>query len=454
MNNTEITAHFTLQLCIILASCMFMARLVKRIGQPPVIGEMIAGVLLGPSLFGILAPDLQARVFPQDGPTMSILYTLSQIGLVLYMFIIGLEFDLDMVKRHAKAAATVAGAGLIAPLTLGIILTPILLADTGTFFAASVSTPQAALFLGAAIATTAFPMLARILSERGISGSSLGTLALTAGATTDAVSWILLATVVAVFHDDPRVAVVALTGGALYAVVLLTGGRRVLGRLIRVTRDHTGRAALSPSTLIVVLILILSASWYTNAVGIHSIFGGFILGVAMPRGVVVEQLTSWMEPLVKNLLLPLFFVYSGLNTQLGLLDSPTLWLITLGIITFSVLAKGGACGVAAWRFGLPKYEAVALGSLMNARGLIELILLNIGLQAGLITPTLFAVLVLMAVVTTLMASPIFDIAARRGNIRTTTTGPPTGTADPPALTPPDLVPVPALAGAASMQEKP
>jgi Kef-type K+ transport system membrane component KefB len=421
MSNADAAAQFTTQLCIILVACFAAGQLGKRIGQPPVVGEMVAGVCLGPSLLGLVAPGLQADLFPRDSPSMTILYTLSQLGLVLYMFVIGLEFDVDMLRKDAKAAATVSLAGLFAPLALGVGLAFVLMADTGRYFTAGVSTPQAALFLGAAIATTAFPMLARIISERGIAGTRSGTLALAAGASTDAVSWCLLAIVVAVFHDDPKVALLAIGGGAFYAVLLLAGGRRVLARLLPVRASASdGSAAISSSALLITMVLVLSAGWYTNAVGIHAIFGGFLLGVVMPRGPVVRQLINWIEPLVKNLLLPLFFVYSGLNTELGLLSSPTLWLVTLGVLAASVLGKGVACYLAARGNGMPKYEAMAVGSLMNARGLIELILLNIGLQAGLITPTLFAVLVLMAVVTTLVATPAFNFAARRGALEGST----------------------------------
>lgn len=415
MNNPEIAAQFMVQLCVILLACLAMGRLARLIGQPPVVGEMIAGVMLGPSLLGALLPDIQDALFPKDGPTMSIIYTISQIGLVLYMFVIGLEFDTGLVAKHAKTAMSVSAAGLLVPLALGAVVAFALLADEGHFFSTGVSPFLAALFTGAAIATTAFPMLARIISEKGIAGTRVGTIALASGASTDAVSWVLLALVVAVFHSDPRVALLAVIGGAVYAVFLLTGGRRLLARALG---DRAGQTrAIGSSTLITVLGLVLLAGAYTNSVGIHSIFGGFLLGVAMPRGSVTDYVRSHLEPVVKSLLLPLFFVFSGLNTQLGLLDSPVLWLVTLGVLAASVLGKGVACHVAARRSGLPKYESMAIGSLMNARGLIELILLNIGLQAGLITPTLFAVFVLMAVVTTLMAAPGYEWAARRGGIR-------------------------------------
>lgn len=398
------------QLAVILAVCWGAGRLVRWIGQPPVVGEMIAGVALGPSLLGQLSPALQGHLFP-PGTSMTMLYALSQLGLVLYMFLIGLEFDVGQVVHQRRAAAIVSAAGFLVPMALGALLAVWMLRDQGTFFASRASLWQAALLLGAAIATTAFPMLARIISERGAADSRVGTLALAAGAGTDAVSWILLAAVVAAFHRRPSVVLLAAGGGAVFAVFMLTAGRRALARLLRPRSD----GHVPAETLIVVaLILVMATAWYTSFVGIHSIFGGFLLGVTMPRGRVSDDLRQLLEPLVKALLLPLFFIYSGLNTQLGLINSAHLWIVALLVMACAFLGKGVACYVASRLAGMAPQQALAVGSLMNSRGLIELILLNIGLDAGVITPTLFTVMVLMAVVTTLTATPIFDLAVRRG----------------------------------------
>ncbi len=260
------------------------------------------------------------------------------------------------------------------------------------------------------MATTAFPMLARIIKERGIARTTLGTLSLSAGAFGDAVSWCILAVVLAVFKSDPTLAVVAVGGGGLYAVGVLTIGRRFLKPL---ARGADGGAGITPSVLVMVLVLVLGASWYTNTVGIHAIFGAFLLGAAMPRGAFSTQLEQVLEPMVRGLLLPMFFVYSGLNTQLGLVNSVALWGVVGLVMAVSVLGKGVACWGAARIEGIPQREALAIGSLMNARGLIELILLNIGLAAGFITPTLFTIMVLMAVLTTLMSSPLFELVYGR-----------------------------------------
>jgi Kef-type K+ transport system membrane component KefB len=395
--------HFFLELAVILATCRVVGLIAQRLGQPQVVGEMIAGVILGPSLLGEIAPGVQQALFP-PGPGNVVLYTVAQIGLVLYMFLIGLNFDVDLIKHRAGTAVAVSTAGIITPLVLGALAAIPLLAG-GIYFEEGVTPVLAVLFLGAAIAITAFPMLARIIFEKGLSGTSLGTLALACGATDDAISWCILAVVLAMHQGNPVMAVVAIGGGVLYTLVLLTIGRRALGVLGPMAER---RNAITPPMLSVVLILLMTCAWVTDVIGIYAIFGAFILGVAMPSGFFAQRLTANLEPLVTTFLLPLFFVYSGLNTQISLVNTPTLWAVTLGLIAVAIAGKGIACTVAARLRKVPLREAVALGSLMNARGLIGLILLNIGLQAGIITPTLFTILVLVAIVTTLMASPIFE----------------------------------------------
>ena len=395
--------HFFLELAVILGTCRFVGWVSERIGQSQVVGEMVAGVLLGPSLLGRVAPDVQHHLFP-PGPGNVVLYTTAQIGLVLYMFVVGLNFDVDLIKHRAGTAAAVSAAGILAPLGLGAAVAVPLLA-TGRYFDKSVTLVMAMMFLGASIATTAFPMLARIIYERQLAGTPLGALALACGATDDALSWCILATVLAIHRGSAVVAATAIGGGILYAMLLLTVGRkafRVLGKAAE------RRNAINAPMLSTVLILLTICAWVTDTVGIYAIFGAFLLGVAMPSGFFAQKLTAILEPLVTTFLLPLFFVYSGLNTQIGLLNRPALWAVTLGILVVSIAGKGIACAVAARLRKVPLRESIALGSLMNARGLIELILLNIGLEAGIITPTLFSILVLIAIVTTLMATPVFE----------------------------------------------
>ncbi|OBK59300.1 potassium transporter [Mycobacterium gordonae] len=395
--------HFFLELAVILGACRLVGFLAKRIGQPQVVGEMIAGVLLGPSLLGRLAPEIQHHLFP-SGQANTVLYTMAQIGLVLYMFLIGLNFDVNLIKHRAGTAVAVSAAGIFTPLALGALLAMPLL-SAGVFFDKSVTLAMAMMFLGASIATTAFPMLARIIFEQRLSGTPLGTLALACGAADDALSWCLLAIVLAIHRGNPVLAAVAIIGGIVYTVVLLTFGRRMFSVLGGMSERQN---AITPPVLTTVLILLMACAWFTDTIGIYAIFGAFILGVAMPSGFFADRLTAVLEPLVTTFLLPLFFVYSGLNTQVGLLNSASLWAVTLGILLVSILGKGVACTLAARLKKVPWRESVALGSLMNARGLIELILLNIGLQAGIITPALFTILVLVAIFTTLMATPVFE----------------------------------------------
>lgn len=395
--------HFFLELAVILATCRLVGLLAQRLGQPQVVGEMVAGVLLGPSLLGRVAPALQHQLFP-PGQANTVLYTAAQIGLVLYMFLIGLNFDVNLIKHRAGTAVAVSVAGIVTPLALGALIAAPLMAQ-GIFFEKNVSLVLAMMFLGASIATTAFPMLARIIFEQRLSGTPLGTLALICGATDDALSWCILAVVLAVHRGNAFTAATAIVGGILYTAVFLTIGRKALAGLgARSERDQS----ITPSVLSVVLILLMACAWFTDTIGIYAIFGAFLLGVAMPSGFFAQRLTASLEPLVTTFLLPLFFVYSGLNTQIGLVNSPALWAVAIGILVVSIAGKGIACTLAARLRKVPLRESIALGSLMNARGLIELILLNIGLQAGIITPTLFTILVLVAIVTTLMATPVFE----------------------------------------------
>ncbi|WP_375481265.1 cation:proton antiporter [uncultured Mycobacterium sp.] len=400
--------HFFLGLAVILGTCRFVGLVSQRLGQPQVVGEMVAGVLLGPSLLGRIAPAVQHHLFPA-GPASIVLYTTAQIGLVLYMFLVGLNFDVNLIKHRVGTTAAVSAAGILTPLGLGALVAVPLLSG-GIYFGKNVTLVMAMMFLGASIATTAFPMLARIIYERQLSGTPLGTLALACGATDDALSWCILAIVLAIHRANVALAATAIVGGILYTLVLLTIGRKAMRALGRLSER---RNTITAPVLSIVLMLVMTCAWFTDSIGIYAIFGAFILGVAMPSGFFALHLTARLEPLVTTFLLPLFFVYSGLNTQIALMNSPKLWVVTLGILIVSIAGKGIACTLAARLTKVTLRESVALGSLMNARGLIELILLNIGLEAGIITPTLFSILVLVAIATTLMATPVFEFVYGR-----------------------------------------
>jgi Kef-type K+ transport system membrane component KefB len=364
---------------------------------------MVAGVLLGPSLLGLVAPDVQAWIFPKA--SMPILYAIAQVGLVLYMFIVGLEFDVGVMLTRVRGAIVVSWAGVAVPVVLGG-LAAVTLRDHAPLFAATVSEGSGALYLAAAMSITAFPVLARIIHEKGIARTRLGTLTLAAGASDDALAWCLLAVVLSQLEGNLATAAATIGGAAAFAVAMLTIGRRVFAPLgVRV--DNGGR--LTPPLMVTVLSILMLCAWVTDAIGIHAVFGAFLTGVAMPRGRLVEQLTGQASLLTTTFFVPVFFVYSGLNTRIGLLSSPALWGLALLILIIAIAGKGLACAAAARATGEPWRDALAIGVLMNARGLMELIILNIGLERGVITPTLFTIMAMMALVTTLMASPLFEL---------------------------------------------
>lgn len=418
MNNVHLAVHFFLQIAVILLFCRLVGSIAAKFGQPQVVAEMIAGVLLGPSLFGLFWPEIQQAIFPWDATqttrdTQSYLFPASQLGLALYMFIVGMEFRVDIVQKNLKSSIAVSLAGMIAPFALGAGLAWVFYHHT-QLFPEKTSLVEAALFLGASMCITAFPMLARIIHFKKLSGTTMGTVALDAGAIDDATAWCLLAFVLASFDNDWSHALVNIAGGAGYVIVTLLLIKPLLNKLQKwLVKD----ASLTDAGLVVGLALMSLGAWFTDLVGLHAVFGAFVMGSAMPRGAMVEGLISRIQPLTVALLLPLFFTFSGLNTKIGLLNSWYLWGMCLAVLIAAVLGKGVACWLAARATGLPNKEALGIGTLMNARGLMELIIINIGLQRGVITPELFATLVIMAVVTTLMASPIFDRLVGSGELK-------------------------------------
>lgn len=402
MSTFDLSVRFFLQLAAVLFACRLVSRAAQFLGQPPVVGEMIAGVLLGPSLFGWLWPDGQAYLFPPQ--SRAILFSGAQVGLALYMFTVGLDFRIDLMQSRLGSALAVSVSGILAPFALGCGLAWFLW-QRGGFFVAGVEPSQAVPFLGAAMAITAFPMLARIIFERGLTGTSVGALSLAAGAIDDAAAWGVLALVLASLGHDSGIAIRALGGGAAFVVLLFTLGRPLLRGLISMAQRSVGgeRSALGW-----VMMLLMVAAWFTDYIRLYAVFGAFFLGIAVPRGAFANRLQKLIEPLTTTLFLPLFFIYSGLNTRFDLVNEPSLWLISLGVLAAAVLGKAGACYLAARACRENHKDAMGIGALMNARGLMELIILNIGLERGIITPTLFSILVFMAMATTLMATPMFN----------------------------------------------
>ncbi|RZA06912.1 MAG: cation:proton antiporter [Moraxellaceae bacterium] len=403
MSNAQLSVHFFIQMLVILATCRGVGWLGKKyFQQPQVVGEMIAGVLLGPTLFGLLAPEWQKALFPKE--SISVLYVCAQVGVGLYMFIVGLGFRKDHFKANAGAAAAVSISGMAAPFVVAVMITPWLMTIPG-LFSEKATQFNATLFMGAAIAITAFPMLARIIHERGLSNSKLGTLSLSAGAIDDAGAWCVLAIVLASFGAGASLALTTIVGGIIFASVVLLLGPRLLAPLGRIV-EREGR--ITPNVLGITMMAFMLSAFIADGIGLHAVFGGFLLGTVMPRGKFVEELRKQIEPFAVVILLPTFFTFSGLNTSLTMINNTELVLIALAVLAGSIIAKGGACYVAARLCGQDNRTALGIGALMNSRGLMELIIINIGLQKGVIGTGLFSMLVLMAIVTTLMASPLFE----------------------------------------------
>jgi Kef-type K+ transport system membrane component KefB len=406
MPNADLALHLFLLLAVVIAACKAVGVVARAMGQAQVIAEMVTGFLLGPSLLGWLAPDVSGYLFRPE--VMPIVYGLAQVALALYMFTVGLEFEGALLRRSLKQAAAVSLTGILAPFALGIGAA-ILLHRAGGFFGDAMSVSQAALFMGAALSITAFPVMARILHERGLTGTTIGTMALAAGAMGDVAAWLVFATVVAGFKGDASIAVIAFVGALVYVAAVYGPVRPYLRRQ---ARDTEARGELSQAAVGTMLMLLMVGAWFTDRIGVHAVFGAFILGTAVPRGVLTDGLRRLIGPVTVGLFLPLYFVYSGLHTELALVATPSLWAVTGAIFLIACLGKGAACWLAARLNGATHAEALGIGTLMNARGMMELILLNIGRERGLITPTLFTMLVLMTLGTTLMATPLFGLVYR------------------------------------------
>jgi Kef-type K+ transport system membrane component KefB/nucleotide-binding universal stress UspA family protein len=375
----------------------------RSIKQPLVIGEIIAGIMLGPSLFGLIAPHTAVTLFPSE--TLPFLNVLSQVGLIFFMFLIGLELNPKYLSGQLEVAILTSHVSILVPFSLGTLLALLLypLVSSG-----SVSFTAFALFLGSAMSITAFPVLARIITENNLQGTRLGTLALTCAAVDDVTAWCLLAVAIAVARNGSidKHAILTIIASLLYIGFMFTVGRWFLKRLATYYR-RTGR--LSQLLLALIYMAVVASALITELIGIHLIFGAFLLGAAMPKNAdLVRELAVKTEDFVLIFLLPIFFAFSGLRTQIGLLNRPELWLLCLAILVVAIAGKYVGTYVAARVSGINKREASALGWLMNTRGLTELIVLNIGLDLGVITPLLFTMLVIMALVTTFMTSPLLE----------------------------------------------
>jgi Kef-type K+ transport system membrane component KefB len=401
--------HVLLALAAVIVTARLVGLVFAQLKQPAVIGEVLAGILLGPSLLGRVAPGVASYLLPPSiAPFLAIL---SQVGVILYMFLVGLELDLNLIRRRTHATVAVSHASIVVPFLLGSALA---LALYPRVSSRDVPFTYFALFCGVAMSVTAFPVLARILTDRKVQNTRLGVIALTCAAVDDVTAWCLLAFVVSVVNA--RTAGGLLTAGLTvgYIAFLALVARPLLARLIRV---HERTGDVNKTVMTIVFVALLLSALVTEAIGIHAIFGAFALGALIPaNSKLARELIRRLEDFVVVVFLPAFFAYTGMRTHMDLVSGMTQWLLCGAIILIACLGKFGGSFVAARVTGLGWRDSAALGVLMNTRGLMELIVLNIGLDMRIISPTLFAMLVIMALVTTFATTPLLDLlqpAARK-----------------------------------------
>jgi Kef-type K+ transport system membrane component KefB len=393
-----------LQVATVLALARVARWAVRPLGQPAVVGEMIAGLLLGPSCFGWVMPQTAAALF--DTSTLPALNALSQIGLVLFMFLVGLRIQPQHMGARRRAAMVTSGISIIVPFAMGVVLASVLhdrLAPAG------VGALPFGLFVGAAMSITAFPVLARILLDRQLLSTNIGVLAITCAAFDDVTGWLILGGVMALVRAGDAGTFVA-TRTLLflgYLAIMIMAVRPGLRAYARRRGRQAGSFGSSMEDLATILLVMLLSAVATESLGVHALFGAFFAGLMMPREAEIERVfVERVEPLTMTLLLPLFFAFTGLRTNVQLLANAALWRDAALILAVAVAGKGGASTLAARAMGLGWREAVSLGTLLNTRGLIELVVLNIGLDLGILSPVVFTMLVLMALLTTFMTSPL------------------------------------------------
>ncbi len=388
-----------IQIVVIVSLSRLLASLVRRIGQPMVVGEVIAGILLGPSVLGLFLPAVSQFIFqPASLPNLNFL---SQLGLILFMFIIGLELDLHLLKNKADTAVVVSHASIIIPFALGVSLAYFLYE---TYAPPHIPFLAFGLFMGIAMSITAFPVLARILHERGLTKTALGSLAITCAAADDVTAWCILAAVVAVVQAGSAIS--ALFTVFLSLVYVIAMFKLVRPWLQRLETKYPSNEHLNRTFAVVAFVVLFLSALTTEVIGVHALFGAFLSGAIMPVHAHFRKLlASRIEDVSLVILLPLFFAFTGLKTQIGLLNDGTTWLVCGLIIFVAVSGKFGGSAMAAKFTGQSWSDSFAIGALMNTRGLMELIVLNLGYDLGVLSPTVFTMMVLMALITTFMTSP-------------------------------------------------
>jgi Kef-type K+ transport system membrane component KefB len=388
-----------LQMAVIISAARLMAVVFRSVGQPPVIGEMAAGILLGPSFLGRISPVMMNSLFPSDG--LQALYALSQVGLVLFMFLVGLEIQPGALRNSAKSVAVASLASIVAPFVLGGVLA------WGLYPRMGDGAPRLpfVLFLGAAMGVTAFPVLARILADRKLMQTRVGMVAMSCAAFDDVAAWCLLAVITVIARPEATGNPLTFRFAALIAYVL--GMVFLVRPTLRRLLPAGGELGLGQFG--VVMILLLLSVWATETLAVHALFGAFLAGLVMPRGRKLElNLRGRLESVTLVVLLPLFFAFTGLRTSIRLLSSVELWLLCGLIVTVAVGSKLLVSALFVRASGMPWRESLAVGVLVNTKGLVELVILNVGLELRILSPTLFSIMVIMALATTLMTTPLMD----------------------------------------------
>jgi Kef-type K+ transport system membrane component KefB len=399
-----------LQVIVILIVSRLISTIFHKIGQPSVIGEMVAGILLGPSLLGILFPDAMSFLFPAS--SMGTLRSLSQIGVILFMFIVGTEINARPLKEKARAAVIISHTSIVVPFIMGVTVSLLIYR---TFAPSGISFTSFALFIGVAMSITAFPVLARIIEERGMSNSYLGSTAIACAAVDDVTAWCILATVIALakmngIGPSALTMFLALAFTAFMLFVLKPRLNRMIGEGVEIGKNGN-------TILICALVLAFISAYFTQVIGIHALFGAFLAGAVMPSTSTVRSfLRDKLAAFSSAALLPLFFAFTGLRTQISLLNDWQSWLVCAGIIAVAIAGKLGGGMLAARWAGMNWSDSISIGVLMNTRGLVELVVLNIGYDLGILSGRIFAIMVLMALVTTCMTGPLLsliELAARK-----------------------------------------
>ena len=395
-----------IQIIAVLLMVRLFGFLFKHIGQPGVIGEIVAGIVLGPSVLGYFFPDVFQALFPPESLTN--LELLSQVGLVLFMFVIGMELDFSVLKNKINETLVISHAGILVPFFLGIVASYWIYEE---YAAAQTAFLPFALFIGISMSITAFPVLARIIQERNMTKTSLGTLSIASAANDDVTAWCLLAVVIAIAKAGTFASALYAIGlTALYIIIMFMVVRPFLKKVGEV---YANQEVINKTFVALILLILIISSTLTEIIGIHALFGAFMAGVVMPpsigfRKVMMEK----VEDIALVFFLPLFFAFTGLRTEIGLINSPALWGVCLLLITVAVAGKLGGCAVAARLVGESWKDSFTIGTLMNTRGLMELVALNIGYEMGVLPPSIFVILVIMALVTTFMTTPLLHLVER------------------------------------------